>query len=302
MRRDVLAGMRASPRSIPSKYLYDAEGSTLFERITELDAYYPTRTEGTILQANGADIARAAGPVSVVLEYGSGSAIKTRLLLGALSGVEAYVAIDIAAEAVTEGTGAIAAEYPGLTAIPIVADYTQPFHLPDLPAGRRLAFFPGSTIGNFEQSEAGAFMRRVAEAVGSGGRFLLGVDLDKDADVLLRAYDDPEGVTAAFNRNLLARINREVGADFHPAAYRHFVRYDADRRRIEMYLVAESDQAVTIDGERFEIEAGEAIHTENAHKYRIEDLDSLAAPAGMRLLESWTDARGWFAVALFEVS
>jgi dimethylhistidine N-methyltransferase len=181
-----------------------------------------------------------------------------------------------------------------------VADYTRRFDLPALPAGRRLAFFPGSTIGNFELHDAAVFMRRVARTIGPGGLFLLGADLVKNPSVLIRAYDDPEGVTAAFNRNLLARINRDLGADFDPEAFRHVARYNVEQRRVEMYLVAETDQYVTVDGEHFHIAAGEAIHTENAHKYRIEDLEALAQPAGLGLRAVWTDDDGWFAVLLFE--
>jgi dimethylhistidine N-methyltransferase len=300
LRRDVLAGLRATPRSIPSKYLYDAAGSELFERITQLEAYYPTRTERAILEERGAEIASAAGPVPVVIEYGSGSATKTRLLLEALSGVQVYVPIDIAKDAIGDGADAIRARFPDIRVAPVLADYTASFELPPLPFGRRLAFFPGSTLGNFDHPEAMAFLRGVARTVGAGGLFLLGADLDKDPTLLIRAYDDPEGVTAAFNRNLLIRINRDLGANFDPAAFRHAARYDAEHRRIEMHLVADTPQVVTIDGERFQFNAGESIHTENAHKYRVDELEALAASTGMRMRASWTDSRGWFAVLLFE--
>ena len=300
--RDVLDGLRAEPRSLPSKYFYDADGSALFERITTLDAYYPTRTERAILERNAGEIAASVGPGVVLIEFGSGSSSKTRIVLDALDDVAAYVPIDISSEFMQDSVDRLHADYPELSVVPVVADYALPFEPPTLPAGPRLLFFPGSTIGNFEHEEATAFLRRASRLAGAGGMLLLGVDLEKDAAILERAYDDPEGVTAEFNRNLLVRINRELGADFDPEAFRHSARYDSKRRRVEMHLVAQRDHAVTVSGEEFSIRAGESIHTENAYKYRVETVESMAARAGFALKRIWTDDRCWFAVLLFDVA
>ena len=298
-RDDVVEGLRAAPRSLPSKYFYDQRGSALFERITTLEAYYPTRTERGILETHAADIAAAIGPGAVLIEFGSGSSSKTRILLDRLEDLAAYVPIDISSDYLQRSVERLRREYPDLPIAPVVADYTLPFVAPDLPAGRRVVFFPGSTIGNFEADESVRFLRRVAGLAGHGGRLLLGVDLVKDPRVLELAYDDPEGVTATFNRNLLERINRELGGDFDPAAFRHLARYDPDRRRVEMHLVAERDQVVSVCGERFVLSRGEAIHTENAHKYTLESAEAMGAEAGFRLERTWMDERRWFAVLLF---
>jgi len=296
--QDVLDGLRAAPRSLPSKYLYDAEGSVLFERITTLDAYYPTRTERAILARCVPDVARLVGAGAVVIEYGSGSSSKTRVLLDGLRDAAAYVPIDISREHLLDSAAGLAAEYESLTVVPIVADYTRRLELPVLPPGPRLAFFPGSTIGNFDPAEARAFLGCVRDTVGVGGWLLLGVDLVKDAAVLELAYDDPQGVTAAFNRNVLVRINRELGADFAPDAFEHKAVYASDAGRVEMHLVAGTDQRVSVAGERFRFRAGESIHTENAYKYTIQGAEALARSAGFALVESWNDARDWFAVLL----
>lgn len=299
---DVLAGLRATPRAIPPKWLYDAEGSRLFDAITRLDAYYPTETERSILRAHAADMAAEIGPGAVLIEYGSGSSDKTRVLLDALlaapGGLAAYVPVDISPSALDDAAAGLRREYAGLDVRPVVADYTQPFAIPDVsPRERRVVFFPGSTVGNFTRAEAEAFFRHAAAVVGPGGALLVGADQRKDAAVLQTAYDDPEGVTAAFNLNLLARINRELGGDADLAAWAHEARVFPDR--VEMHLVSRRAQTLTVCGERFSFAPGGSVHTETSTKYGPETLAGLAAPAGFARTARWTDAAGWFAVELY---
>jgi dimethylhistidine N-methyltransferase len=304
MLREVLDGLAATPRALPCKYFYDERGSALFDRITQLEAYYLTRTEQGILEAHRDEIAMQIGPGAVLIEYGSGSSTKTRLLLDALApALAAYVPIDISREHLYRTAEALRADYPALRVAPVAADYTRPFTIPDDPEQRRkrVVFFPGSTIGNFEPEEARRFLAQIAAVVGPGGGLLLGVDRKKDPAVLDRAYDDDEGVTAAFNINLLLRLNRELGADFDPAAWAHRARYDAGLGRVEMHLVSARDQTVHLDGRAFRFRAGETIHTENSYKYGPGEMEALAAGAGFRLVRAWEDLQGWFAVLYFEV-
>ncbi len=301
---DVLHGLTATPKTLPSKYFYDEAGSDLFERITDLDAYYPTRTERGILERHAGEMAAAIGPQAALIEYGSGSSAKTRVLLDALPDLAAYVPIDISGAFLQGSAEALRAEYPGLTVLPLAADYTAPYTLPALPpeTRRRVVFFPGSTIGNFLPEEAWSFLAQAAQVAGPGGGLLLGVDLKKDVDVLERAYDDSEGVTAAFNLNLLTRINRELGADFSLDAFRHEARYNATDGRIEMHLVSRRDQTVHVGGQALAFREGESIHTENSYKYDLSELEAASRSAGLRLDRTWTDPHRWFAVLLFSVS
>lgn len=304
MLRDVRDGLAVSPRTLPSKYFYDAEGSRLFDRITALDAYYPTRTEQGILEAHLADIAAHVGPGAVLIEYGSGSSTKTRLLLDALAPTLAsYVPLDISREHLLETADALRADYPGLRVEPVAADYTRPYTIPDDPEKRRkrVVFFPGSTIGNFEPEAARRFLVQIAEVIGPGGGLLLGVDRKKDPAVLRRAYDDDEGVTAAFNLNLLVRLNRDLGSDFNLDLWMHDVRYNAEAGRVEMHLMSLANQTVHVGGQAFPFHVGETIHTENSYKYGPGEIEALAAEAGLGLVRAWTDAAGWFAVLYFEV-
>ncbi len=310
---DVLAGLRASPRAVPPKWLYDAEGSRLFDAITRLDAYYPTETERGILHAHAADMAAEIGPGAVLIEYGSGSSDKTRVLLDALrsgftrlaapgaeagGGLAAYVPVDISPTALRDAAAALRREYPGLDVRPVVADYTRPFAIPDVsPRERRVVFFPGSTVGNFTRAETEAFFQHVAGVVGPGGALLIGADQRKDAAVLQTAYDDPEGVTAAFNLNLLARVNRELCGDADLDAWAHQARVFPDR--VEMHLVSRRAQVLTVCGERFSFGPGASVHTETSTKYGPDTLAGLAAPAGFTRAARWTDAAGWFAVELY---
>lgn len=292
--RDLLAALAARPRRIAPKYFYDAAGSRLFDRICELPEYYLTRTELTLLQACRTEIAERIGPQAEIIEFGAGSLHKVRLLLAALDGPVAYRPIDISGPFLRDAASALQRDWPHLPVQPIVADYTQALQLPPHRGpGRRLGFFPGSTIGNLAPEAALDFLRRAA-AVLRGGALLLGVDLVKDPSVLHAAYNDAEGVTAAFNRNLLVRANRELGADFQPDQFAHSAFYNAPLQRIEMHLMSRRRQQVQVCGERFEFATGETLHTENSHKYTIEGMQALARRAGFTPLAVWTDANRWF--------
>ncbi len=304
---DVRAGLAAAPRKLPPKYFYDEAGARLFERITELDAYYPTRTELAILERHIGEIAAAVGPAVRLVEFGSGSGLKTRLLLRHLHRPACYLPVDISRAQLRELAHALAGEFPALEVLPVCADYTRAWSLPRTgrEAMRTVAFFPGSTIGNFEPPEAVAFLSRVRGLCGPGGGLLIGADLEKDRATLERAYDDTEGVTAAFNLNLLQRINRECGADFDLSAFRHHAFYDDVHHRIEMRLIATRGSVVTLpapagDGEalEFRFRRGDFITTEYSHKYTPARFRALAAAAGWGVDRVWTDERPWFSVWL----
>jgi len=290
LRDEVLRGLRAARKTLPPKLFYDDTGATLFERICTLPEYYPTRTELGILEGCVGEIAELAGAGCALIEYGSGAGVKVRLLLDALERPAAYVPIDIAAEQLARVAGEIAAEYPALDVRPVRADYTRALSLPPLPAGaRRVAFFPGSTIGNFDPASAAAFLQRIRRTVGDDGALVLGVDRVKDRETLESAYDDAQGVTAAFNLNMLARLNRELGADFDLESFMHRACYDSRARRVEMHLVSLSDQVVTVAGERIRFERGESIWTESSYKFDEESLRELAVGAGFSIERLWTD-------------
>jgi dimethylhistidine N-methyltransferase len=295
---DLVAGLSARPRAIPCKYFYDQRGSELFEAITELEEYYPTRTEIAIMRQHGAEMGEALGPDGVLIEYGSGSSAKIRLLLDHLREPRAYVPIDISREHLMAAADALAEAYPGLAVAPVWADYTRPFELPaSLLTGRRRAvYFPGSTIGNFGPVEARAFLRRIGAVVGRGGGFLVGVDLKKDKARLDRAYDDAQGVTAEFNLNLLVRANRELGANFDVGRFRHLGYYAPEASRIEIYLVSVATQEVTVNGARFAFAEGERVLTEYSYKYSFADFEELAADAGFAVERVWTDPERLFSV------
>lgn len=295
-RADVLTGLSCPRKRLPAKYFYDAAGSRLFDRITELPEYYLTRAEVGILRGHAAAMAARCGPRCLLVEFGAGSVTKVRLLLDRLDRPAGYVPVDVSGEHLRAAAAALGDDYPALEVMPVVADFTTPFTLPDVPASRRVVYFPGSTIGNFDPPQADALLRRVARLVGTAGGLLLGVDLRKDAAVLERAYNDPAGVTAAFNRNLLVRANRELGADFDITAFRHVAFYNRARSRIEMHLVSVAEQRVRIGPVTFDFRVGESIHTENSYKYDVPELTARAARCGLRLDETWTDAQNYFAV------
>jgi len=294
---DVLEGLAATPKQLPAKYFYDEAGSRLFERITELPEYYPTRTELRILESSAASIARLTDPGAALIEFGSGSTAKARLLLRHMASVRAYVPVDISAEFVNGEAARLQADFPALEVLPVAADFTGAFELPAaVKAGPRLGFFPGSTIGNLEPHEVTGFLRRAKRVLGQGAAFVVGVDLVKDPEVLNAAYNDSQGVTAQFNRNLLVRVNRELGADFDVSAFEHHAFYHRELRRIEMHLASLRRQKVRILGKCFDFRAGETIHTENSYKYSVESFAALARGAGWSIGAAWTDPERYFSV------
>jgi L-histidine N-alpha-methyltransferase len=293
----VLHGLARPQKALPSRFLYDARGSALFEQITTLDEYYLTRTEIGLLERHAGDMAALAGARASVIEFGSGSSRKVPILLRALEEPAAWVPIDIDEGTLAQSVRDMRARFPELRLVPIHADFMEPVALPDGElSANRIGFFPGSTIGNFRPHEALAFLRRVGATLGRSGAMIIGVDRKKDLSTLLSAYDDADGVTAAFNRNILVRINRELGADFDADAFAHEARYDIDRGRIEMHLVARTPQRVRVLGRTFLFDAGESIHTEVSCKYTIEEFRLLARAAGWQPVESWSDPRDWFAI------
>jgi dimethylhistidine N-methyltransferase len=306
---DVEKGLAIRPRKLPPKYFYDEKGARLFESITELEAYYPTRTEISILQDHGREIGERLGASIRLVEFGSGSGEKTWLLLRHLIQPAAYIPVDISRTQLVQFALSVASEFPDLEVAPVCADYTAHFELPptQVPTSRCVAFFPGSTLGNFEPPDAEAFLKWVADLLGPDGSFVVGLDLRKEATIIERAYNDADGVTAEFNLNLLDRINRECGADFDRAAFRHHAFFDADKSRIEMRLVSTREQRVTLpstgpssSGGTFSFEVGEHITTEYSHKFELEEFSEVALRAGWSLAHHWMDARAWFAVVLLE--
>jgi L-histidine Nalpha-methyltransferase len=297
-RDDVLRGLASPQKSIPPKYFYDERGSALFERICALPEYYPTRTEMAIMQANIAAIASAVGPQCELIEFGSGASIKTCLLIEQMR-PPVYVPIDMAESALRAATQTLAARFPWLNIGAICGDFTRPIDMPDfsgVDVRRKVAFFPGSTIGNFTPPEALAFLRLTRLMVGRGGGLVIGVDTKKAKAVLDAAYDDAQGVTAAFNLNLLARINRELGGDFRLDQFRHRGYYNELLGRIEMHLESVGAQTVHVQQRAFHFRAGETIHTENSYKYTIEEFRSMARSAGFRSDKVWTDDARMFSV------
>lgn len=287
---DVRDGLAASPKRLSPKYLYDLAGSALFERITRLPEYYPTRSEIGILERNAAPIAALFPPASALIEFGSGSSRKARIVLAAAATVTAYVPVDISGDFLQQDLAHLAREMPRLVVHPLVADFTKPFALPDeFAALERVGFFPGSTIGNFEPPDAAAVLARIGAVLGEASLLVVGFDLVKDEDTLQRAYNDAAGLTAAFNLNLLARINRELDGDFDLAAFTHKAFFNRDRSRIEMHLVSTRRQSVHVNGARFDFRAGETIHTENSYKYTPESFRALAREGGWQPLDLFTD-------------
>jgi dimethylhistidine N-methyltransferase len=299
---DLLEGLSRPQKSIPCKYFYDARGSALFDRICELEEYYPTRTEVAILRRCAPELAAAVGPRCALVEYGSGSSTKTRLLLDHLADPAAYVPVDISRAHLLRAARALALRYPRLRVLPVCVDFTRPFSLPRVArAARRAAFFPGSTIGNFAPAEARKFLAQVAEQCAPGGALVIGVDLVKPRAILERAYDDAGGVTAQFNRNLLRRANRELGADFALDQFAHRALWNAAEARIEMHLVSRRAQVVRVAGRRIPFARGETIHTENSYKYELGRFAALARSAGFEVERAFTDPEGLFSVQCLRV-
>lgn len=300
---DVLNGLTSSPKTLPAKLFYDDEGARLFERICTLDEYYLTRSELSILRQRVGEIAELAGPHCALVEYGSGAGSKIRLLLDTLHAPAAYVPIDISHLQLARVAAELEAEYPDVAIRPLCADYTRPLVLPHLPAhARKLAFFPGSTIGNFHPAEAAAFLTRIRRAVGPGGMLVLGVDRRKDPAVLNAAYDDPHGVTAEFNLNMLRRLNRELAADFDLRRFRHLAFFNDRDSRVEMHLVSTEDQVVDIAGTSIELARSETIWTESSYKYDEEQLANVVGSAGFTIERLWTDADAHFWVSVLQAT
>lgn len=299
-RADVLAGLAAPIPAIPARWLYDRRGSELFEAITQLPEYYPTRTEAALLERHSADIAALVGSGEAVVEFGSGSSAKTPILLRAVAPA-AYVPIDISGDFLRESAEALVAEFPALPVLPVEADFMRPIRLPDqiaiLP---KLGFFPGSTIGNLVPRTAVDLLRAMKETLGDGSRLVIGMDRIKPVEVLLAAYDDAAGVTAEFNLNLLHRINAELDGDVPIEAFRHRAIWNDEMSRIEMHLEAVRDTVFTVSGRTFSFAKGATIHTENSHKYGHRDSRLLLRAAGWGVVAEWTDEREWFSILLAE--
>ncbi len=295
---DVIAGLSVTQKSLAAKYFYDERGSALFEKICELPEYYPTRTEIALMREHAGDMARKIGPKALLIEYGSGSSTKTPILIDALQPA-CYMPIDISRELLTESALALAQQRPGFAVRAICADYTQPFALPpldDIDFERKLVYFPGSTIGNFDRVQTDRFLRHVAQTVGVNGGALIGVDLKKDPTRLHSAYNDATGVTAEFNLNVLRRINHELGGNFDLSGFRHHAFYSDAMGRIEMHLMSLREQTVKISDREFHFREGETIHTEISCKYTIEEFQAIARAAGLWASGVWTDADALFSV------
>jgi len=293
---DIIQGLASRPACISPKYFYDQRGSQLFEEITRLPEYYPTRTEYEVMHAHGDDIARAVGQGGTVIELGAGSCEKARTLCRLLQ-PECFVGVDISADFLREGVARLCEDLPQLKAHAVAADLTRPIRLPaEVPRARRVVFYPGSSIGNFDPPQALELLSRMRALVDDDGALLIGIDLPKDVQVLEAAYDDAAGVTAAFNRNVLTHVNRLIGSDFAPEAWEHRAFFNGEQSRIEMHLEARDGAQVRWPGGGRDFAAGERIHTENSYKYSLSAFQDLLARAGFSRAHAWTDDRGWFAV------
>lgn len=296
--RELIAGLRATPRAVPPKWFYDQAGSELFDQICELPEYYPTRTELALLQRHAPEMAECIGRDAEIVEFGAGASRKVRLLIEALAAPRRFVPVDISVEHLQAAAARLRADHPGLVVLPVGGDYTQDLMLP-APLGRRVGFYPGSSIGNFEPAAAEALLRRFAGLL-QGGGLLIGVDLVKDPALLHAAYNDSQGVTARFNLNLLARANRELAADFALGGFWHSAFYQPALRRIEMHLVCRVAQTVTLRGEQFAFARGDSLHTENSYKYTAESFQQLARRAGWAPRAMWQDPQGLFSLHWLE--
>jgi dimethylhistidine N-methyltransferase len=299
----VIHGLTESPKRLACKYFYDQQGSELFDQICKLEEYYLSRTEDLIMEQSAAEMGEALGEDVMLIEYGSGSSIKTRHLLNSLQRPAAYVPVDISEEHLKSTAEQLLADFPQIEILPVAADFTQPFKLPlsSRPATHAAIYFPGSTIGNFEPQAAIELLHVMAEECGQGGGLLIGIDLQKDVEIIHAAYNDSKKVTDAFNLNVLHRVNRELNGTFDISKFRHDAFYDPEHHRVDIGLVSTVDQSASVDGVEFDFAAEERIHTEYSHKYSIEGFSTMAAEAGFQLRKSWTDANNYFAVLHFIV-
>lgn len=296
--QDVINGLNSAPKALQCKYFYDEKGSALFDQICELDEYYLTRTERLIMLDHADEMAAQLGEQIMLVEFGSGSSMKTRVLLDALKNPVAYVPLDISEEHLFKTAAQLEQKYPDIEILPLVADFTEPFSLPESKrqASHAAVFFPGSTIGNFVPEAAAIMMKTIADILGTDGGMLIGIDLQKDRSIIEPAYNDAKGITNQFNLNVLYRVNNELGADFDVDAFKHKAVYNEDKGRVEIYVVSQRDQTVTIGEHQFDFEAGEHVLTEYSHKYTIDGFVKLAAGAGFSLHKQWTDPKQLFAV------
>jgi L-histidine Nalpha-methyltransferase len=298
LRNAILDGLRQPQKTLPSLYFYDERGSQLFDRICELPEYYPTRTELAIMREHGAEISALLGERVSIIEFGSGSSMKTRLLLDCLREPAAYVPVDISRDHLMLAARGLAADYPHIEVLPVCADFSEPFDLPKprIPPERNIVYFPGSTIGNFHSDEAYTLLVAMRRAAKDGGALLIGVDLKKDRAILERAYNDAQGVTADFNLNMLVRLNRELDATFDLDSFRHRAVWNEAKGRIEMHLVSQCQQSALVAGKRIDFRAGEHIRSECSYKYAPAEFAALAAEAGFDVRRVWTDAAQLFSV------
>lgn len=302
---EVRSGLSKRQKTLPCKFFYDEKGSRLFDRICELPEYYPTRTETTLLEDISDALSECIGPHKQIIEYGCGSVQKIRRLLDALDRPAAYVAVDISREHLLGAAATLAADYPDLEVHAVCADFTKPFGVKPpktRPDARRVGFFPGSTLGNFSQEDAAGLLSEAARFLGTNGAMAIGIDLKKDVSILDAAYNDAEGVTASFNLNLLDRINRELGADFEVDQFEHRAHYNAEQGRMEMHLYSLSNQDVKVDGSTFSFAEGESIHTENSHKYSVEEFQNLGRAAGFEPRRVWIDDAKLFSIHYLDVA
>jgi dimethylhistidine N-methyltransferase len=300
---EIIAGLKSHPKQLSPKFFYDERGSRLFEKICELEEYYPTRTELKILSESVAEIAEALGAHCALFEFGSGSSTKTKILLNHLEKLSAYLPIDISRDFLHQTAKKLSEHYPTLPIIPICADFTQEITLKKIslpPHLKKVAYLSGSTLGNFLPNDAQELLRSIARLIGSGGQLLLGMDLVKDTRVLERAYNDDQGVTAEFNLNILHRIKNLFAPELEPNFFEHRAFYNSAKNRIEMHLVCRQETSITIDGQAIHFVQDETIHTENSYKYTLQSLEQLASKAGFEMLRMWTDQRAYFGVFLLE--
>ena len=301
--QDVLTGLGSEPKRLSCEFFYDERGSRLFDKICELDDYYLTRTETEIMERFGGEMGQQLGPRTRLVEFGSGSSLKTRILLDQLPDPAAYVPVDISCEHLRRTCQALAREYPLLEILPVCGDFRETLVLPTARhrATHTAVYFPGSTIGNFPPRNAARLLKHIATLCGGGGGLLIGVDLKKETSVLERAYNDSQGVTAQFNLNLLRRMQRELDADLNVEGFEHYAFYSAEKGRVEIYIRSKQDQEIGVANKVFRLKQGELIHTEYSHKYTVAEFSGLAQEAGLELHKSWTDPKQYFAVMHFVV-
>lgn len=302
MIQDVLSGLSSVQKTLPSKYFYDERGSQLFDDICELDEYYVTRTEAVLMTTCVSEIAEVIGPNALLVEYGSGSSIKTKLLLQNLRQPAGYVPIDISGEYLNQVGIGLRSEFPHIEVLPVAADFTKNFQIPATRSNveRKVVYFPGSTIGNFQRHDALNLLQDMSDVAGQAGGILIGVDLDKDRDVLHAAYNDAKGVTAEFNLNVLSRINRELGGNFDVSRFDHKAIFNEHESRIEMHLISNCDQSVEVQGSTFKFAVGESILTEYSHKYTIDSFSRMALTAGLTARNVWSDPNEMLAIFYLE--